>query len=317
MNKNVWCYQCYSADRAQSLFKQLKGVTVAVAAPLTENGRIDLKGLERLVERLIEKGTCCIFPLGWSGEGPVLPDEVREELLRQTCRIVNGRVPVLAGVSEQSLPRALKTAKVAREAGASMILATPPYSYPIPQEFVYEYFKELARESGVPLVIYQNDEVGVKVTIDTIKRLSDTDGIIGTKAYMPYADFMREFRQAHKENRFSVMSGDEYVFAQSLLMGVEHFTMGGPGNLCLRWCVDIYKSAMKKEWDIVREKQIRMDKLCDRLWSSADSPYMVIKYVLSRAGIGSDKISSPLRVVSTAEKQIIDAIMEEYSDVLD
>jgi dihydrodipicolinate synthase/N-acetylneuraminate lyase len=93
--------------------------------------------------------------------------------------------------------------------------------------------------------------------------------------------------------------------------------MGGPGNLCLRWCVDIYESAMKKEWDIVKEKQIRMDKLCDRLWSSADSPYMVIKYVLSRAGICSDKISSPLRAVSTAEKKIIDAIVEEYSDVLD
>jgi len=223
----------------------------------------------------------------------------------------------MAGVSEQSLPRAFKTAKIARDSGASMILATPPYSYHIPQEFVYDYYKKLAEVSGVSLVIYQNDEVNVKVTVDTLKRLSETSGIIGSKAYMPFVEFMREFREVHKEERFFVMSGDEYVFAQAIFMGVEHFVMGGPGNLCLRWCMDIYNSAMKKEWDIVKEKQIRMEQFCDRLWSCADSPYMVIKYVLSHARICSDRISSPFKLLSVEEKKAVNVILEEYSDVLD
>jgi 4-hydroxy-tetrahydrodipicolinate synthase len=317
MSKELWKYQESSPEVSAKLFEQLKGVTVAMVAPLNECGNLDTDSLEILIERFIENGACCIFALGWSGEGPILPDNVREELLRQSCRIVNGRVPVLAGVSEQSLPRALKLAKVARDAGASMILATPPYSYPIPQEFVYEYFKSLAADSGVPLIIYQNDEISVKVTSETIERLSETPGVVGSKAYMPFVELIREFRKAHKKGRFFVMSGDEYVFAQSLLMGVEHFTMGGPGNLCLRWCCDIYNSAMGKDWDRVREKQIRMDQVCDRLWSSAESPYMVIKYVLSRMNVCSDRITSPFSVLSAKQRKTVDAALEEYADVLD
>ena len=313
----MWNYQEPSSEIATKLFEQLKGVTVAMAAPLDEDGGIDLGGLEKLIQRLIENGACCIFPLGWAGEGPILADNVRKNLLRQTCRIVNGKVPIMAGVSEQSLPRTLELAKVARDAGASMILATPPYSYPIPQDFVYDYYKQLTAESGIPLVIYQNDEVGVKVSIETIERLSETPGIVGTKAYMPFVDFMREFRNAHREEQFFVMSGNGYVFAQSLLMGVKHFVMGGPGNMCLRWCIDIYNSALEKDWNSVREKQIRMDQLCDSIYSGAESPYMVIKYVLSRHNICSDRISSPFRMLSAEQRKTIDAVLEEYADVLD
>lgn len=158
----------------------------------------------------------------------------------------------------------------------------------------------------------------MKVAVETIERLSHTPGVVGTKAYMPFVDFMREFRQSHRQGRFFVMSGDEYVFAHTLLMGVEHFIMGGPGNLCLRWCMDIYNHARQlKDWDAVREKQIRMEQLCDRLWSSADSPYMVIKYVLSRLKVCSDRISSPFRPLSAEERKLVDCTMEEFADVLD
>ena len=60
-----------------------------------------------------------------------------------------------------------------------------------------------------------------------------------------------------------------------------------------------------------------MEQLCDRLWSSADSPYMVIKYVLSRMKICSDNISSPFRLLSTEERRQVDGALEEYADVLD
>src|SRR3990170_8078631 len=147
MSNSVWKYEPYSEKATKRLFEQLKGVTVAIAAPLNADLQLDIGALTRLIERIIAAGSCCIFPLGWCGEGPVLTDSIREELLVHTCKIVHGRVPVMAGVSEQSLPRALKTAKVAREAGASMILATPPYSYPIPQDLVIEYFARLSQES--------------------------------------------------------------------------------------------------------------------------------------------------------------------------
>jgi 4-hydroxy-tetrahydrodipicolinate synthase len=283
---------------------------------LDQNGDLDVAGLERLVARALKGGVSCLFPLGWAGEGPLLPNRVRERVMRETCRIAAGRVPVMAGISEQSLPRALELAAMAKAAGAALVLSTPPFSYIVPQRLVYGYFKELAARAGLPLVIYQNDEVGVKVENDTLVQLSEAPGIVGVKAFVNFLQLQRSFRTAHKPGRFAVMSGDEYLYSSALLMGVRHFTMGGPGNLSPAWCVRMYKAALAGDWRTVATMQARMAEFCDALYIGADSAYAAVKHSLQCLGLCSARITPPHRPLPRAQQRQVERALATYPDLV-
>ena len=306
-----------SDKQTSSLLKRMEGVTVALATPLGKDGQLDVAAFELLVERVIANGAACLFPLGWCGEQPLLTDEVRAEVLRQVCRINAGRLPVMAGISEQSLHRTAASAKVAKSAGADLILATPPYSYPIDQKTVLAYFRELAQTADMPLVVYQNDEVSVRVEVETIQQLSEISGVVGVKAFMPYLELLKAYHLADRPGRFAVMGACEYFFAAGLFLGIRHFTMGGPGNFCLRWCVQMYERAVAGDWDAVREKQKRLHQLCEAIYPLVDSPYGGVKYIMHRLGICSPYITPPLRELPPEQARIVDTAYEQFSDVLD
>ena len=302
---------------ASDLVTKLAGVTVALTTPLDKDGKLDVEALERLVERTIANGAACLFPLGWAGEEPLLENDVREQMIRRTCRSAAGRLPVMAGVSEQSLPRTLRLARIAADAGADLILATPPYSYPIPQKHVLQYFAELAREANMPLVVYQNDEVSVRVEVDTIVQLSETPGVIGIKTFMPYLEMQSAFLRADRPGRFAVISGNEYLYGAGLALGIRHFTMGGPGNLNLRCSVAMYRAAQEGRWDFVWQKQKRLIEFCDAVYLNVDSPYSAVKYAMSRLGVCSAHVVSPLVELPDDQKRVVDSALEQFADIVD
>ena len=304
------------SDSLASLLDQMKGLTVALATPLNERHELDVAGLERLLERVIASDASCLFPLGWMGEQPLLSDSARNAMLVETCRIAKDRLPVMVGVSEQGLPRALEQAEMARQAGADLILSTPPYSYHIPQNQIYDYFKELAAASGMPVVIYQNDEVGVSIEEDTLAQLSREPGIAGVKVYMPFLSLQKSFLQADRPGRFAVMSGDEYLYGAALFLGIRHFTMGGPGNLCPGWCVSIYNSAVGGDWDAVGAKQKRLIAFCDALYAGPGTAYAAVKYALECLGVCSARISSPHGAIAPEQQKQVNALLEEFADVV-
>ena len=307
-----------SDGSVSSLLEAMEGITVALVTPMTSEGTLDVPGLEHLVERSLANGARCLFPLGWAGEAPRLPDEVRRGMIQHTCRLAAGRAPVMAGVSEQSLTRALELAECARDAGADILLATPPYSYPIPQDIVYEFFRLLAAESGMPTVAYQNDDVGVRIEVETMVELSRTPGIIGVKAYMPFGELQKAFHQANRPGAFAVMSGDEALFGAALGLGIRHFTMGTPGNVCLGWCVSTYRSAVNGDWDAVREKQKRLVEFCHDFYPQVEAPSAAAKYILHKAGLfASTYVTPPHRELSPEQKQFVDGALESFSDVFD
>ncbi len=308
--------QGLSADRIASLLDQMKGLTVALATPLNACDELDAAGLERLLERVIAGGASCLFPLGWMGEQPLLSSSARNAMLVETCRIAKGRLPVMVGVSEQALPRALQQAEMAREAGADVILSTPPYSYHIPQNLIYEYFKELAAASGMPVVVYQNDEVGVTIGEDTLAQISRAPGVVGVKVYMPFLSLQKSFLQADRPGRFAVMSGDEYLYGAALFLGIRHYTMGGPGNLCPGWCVKMYNSAVGGDWDAVGEQQKRLIAFCDALYAGPGTAYATVKYALERLGVCSARISSPHAAIGPEQQKQVNALLEEFEDVV-
>ena len=80
-----------------------QGIIPPLITPLTDRDTLDVEGLERLLTRIIDGGVSGIFALGTTGEAPSLSYRLRRELIEHTCKVVNGRVPVLVGITDTSL----------------------------------------------------------------------------------------------------------------------------------------------------------------------------------------------------------------------
>jgi len=169
----------------------------------------------------------------------------------------------------------------------------PRCTYSIPQNLIYKYFKELAAKSARLLVVNQNDEVGARVEVETLVLLSIAPGIIGVKGYMSFNQLQQCFRRADRSRRFAVMSGDAYLYGAALLLGIGHFTMGGPGNVCPRWYTSIFRRALDNDWAAISKRQRRLTEFCDALHRGMDTAYAAIKYALKCLGVCFAHISSP------------------------
>ncbi len=220
-------------------------------------------------------------------------------------------------MSEQGLVRALNQAVIARKAGADVVLSTPPFSYPVPQHSVYDFFRILAEESGLPVIAYHNEEVSVSIEVETAVRLSETPGMLGLKAYGNLVFLQRLLRQAHRPGQFAIFSADEYLFGPALFLGARYSTMGGPGNLVPRWCVKMHHAATQGNWAKVTEQHQRLISFCETIYVGAESAYAAVKYAMSRLGIGASYISAPLPSLTAEHRKRVDKALQEFADILD
>ena len=101
----------------ESLLKSpMSGIIPPLVTPLKDNDTLDIEGLERLIEHLIAGGVHGLFILGTTGEEQSLSYHLRHEMIRETCRINNGRLPVLVCITDTSIVESIRMAQHGRHA---------------------------------------------------------------------------------------------------------------------------------------------------------------------------------------------------------
>lgn len=103
------------------LTKPLRGIIPPAITPMIDNDTLDIIGLEKLLNRMIQGGVSGVFILGTSGEAQNISYNVRKELIKETCRIVARRVPVLVGITDTSFSESLSLAASAAHYGADAL----------------------------------------------------------------------------------------------------------------------------------------------------------------------------------------------------
>ena len=199
--------------------KKLEGIIAPMATPLTRDEKIDLKTARTLVDFLIDGGIDGLFPLGTSGEFALFDREDRRKVVETVVDQTNGRVPVLAGVSDPSLENVLAFAKDAEEAGADAIVATPPYYYTTSEDGLFSHFETIARKSGLPLLVYNIPEwTHLFVPPSVVQRLVEKRLIVGMK-YTEYnlLNLLRFLKVA--EDRIAIFSGSDAMTLTNLEFG--------------------------------------------------------------------------------------------------
>ena len=214
--------------------------------------------------------------------------------------------------SEQSLPRTLKEADAARQAGADILLATPPYSYPASQEAHVEYFRQLSTTAQMPLIVYNYAETGVLIGPDAAQTVSRMPGIIGIKETSNLMQLQRMINNVQRPGEFIILTGDEYLFGPALLIGARCCTMGGPGNLVPQSVVQMHQLAETGGWDELSEMHRRLVAFCDALYALSDPPYSAVLAALSILGYGSGRAISPLQGMDQSGLDRVRAVLKEF-----
>ena len=105
----------------------LHGIIPPLVTPLSSRDQLDSAGLERLVEHVLAGGVQGLFILGTTGEAPSLGYRLRRELIKAVCQQVDGRVPVLVGITDTAFVESVGLAEQAAECGAAAVLLSTPY----------------------------------------------------------------------------------------------------------------------------------------------------------------------------------------------
>jgi dihydrodipicolinate synthase/N-acetylneuraminate lyase len=254
----------------------LSGVFCALWTPTDRSGAVLWPALERNLKFIVDSGIHGFMALGSTAEFPHLSIAQRKEIL---LRIVRTQLPVIANVSDVSHRTAIDLALHAREAGAVAIAILPPWFFPAPQPDLAEFFIAIAKQSGMPLVLYNFPEVsGKKIEIDTIKRVVDQVRVLAVK--QSGADFQYHFDLLNLAQRhsFSVLTGADTRLGKCLLMGCTG-TVSGLANAVPDVLVRLYNQVQKKE-TAPRESALMME-LAERM-AQLEFPFNVKAAIAAR-----------------------------------
>ena len=280
------------------------GIIPPMVTPLlSDNLSLDLDGVKHLVEHLILGGVHGIFILGTTGESTSLSYKTRELLIVESCKAVNGRVPVFVGITDTSIEESVTLALIAKNAGAAAVVAAPPYYYGLGQEELYKYYWSLADQVNLPLFLY-NMPSHTKINIDvkTVVRLSEHSNIVGLKDSSANAVYFQSLCYLLKTN-FSLLVGPEEITAETVLMGGNGGVNGG-ANLFPKLYVSLYNAALAKDFARIQELQELVMEISTRIYTvgSYGSSYLKgLKGALSALGIINGNIAPPFTTFDEKE----------------
>jgi 2-keto-3-deoxy-L-arabinonate dehydratase len=156
------------------------GIYPIAPTPFTASGELDLPGMRRVLDCMIDQGVDGICILANYSEQFLLTDEERDTLLDLCLSHVAGRVPVIVTCSHYSTRIAAARAKRAVGAGAKMLMLMPPYhgaSLRADEKGIVEHFAAVAAAAvagneRVPLMVQDAPLSGTNLSVPLLVRLA-------------------------------------------------------------------------------------------------------------------------------------------------
>jgi dihydrodipicolinate synthase/N-acetylneuraminate lyase len=221
---------------------QWKGVMPAVTTNFTSEDRLDFKMFEINLKAQLNAGVEGIILGGTLGEASTLLEEEKKELVLETVRIVDGKVPVIMNIAEQTTRGAIEAAQKAELFGAKGLMMLPPMRYKATDHETIVYFSEVAKSTSLPIMIYNNPvDYKIEVTLDMFEELLKLDNIQAVKEST--RDISNVTRIINRfGSRLKILTGVDTLGLESLLMGADGW-VGGLVDAFPEETVAVYKLA--------------------------------------------------------------------------
>jgi 4-hydroxy-tetrahydrodipicolinate synthase len=284
----------------------IKGSLVAIVTPMQDDGTLDLDRYRALIDWHVESGTAAIVAVGTTGESPTVSVEEHQKLIRVAVEHCKGRVPVIAGTGANSTREAIELTRHAREVGAQATLQVAPYYNKPTQEGMYQHFKAVAEEAGLPVILYNVPSRTVAdIANETVLRLAKLPGIIGLKDAT--GDMYRgSDLLARLPEDFAVYSGNDDSALALMAMGA-HGVISVTANIAPKPMADMCRAALAGDFKAALALNRRLLPLHGKLYMEANP--IPLKWAMAQMGLIKGGIRLPLTPLSAAHHDTVRAAL--------
>ena len=204
-----------------------EGVMPAVTTKFNYDDTLDLEMFEVNIKAQLEAGVHGIILGGTLGEASTLSDDEKRTLVREAVRVVDGEVPVIINIAEQTTKGAIEAAQKAKEDGASGLMMLPPMRYKADARETVEFFKQTANSTDLPIMVYNNPvDYGIEVTLDMFEELlRDCPNIQAVKESTRDLSNVTRIKNRFGD-RLAILSGVDTLALESLFMGAQGWVAG-------------------------------------------------------------------------------------------
>ena len=287
------------------------GVFPAVTTQFKADQSLNLEATAAHVEHLIQAGVHGLIMLGSVGENTVLDPAEKRAVLATAIEAVQGRVPVLSGVAENSTGAACRFAAEAEAAGADGLMVLPAMIYKTDRYETIAHFRAVARASDLPIMCYNNPvSYGTDLTPEMFAELADEPTLIAIKESSDDVRRITDLVNLVGE-RYILFCGVDDLILEAALLGVSGWVAG---------LVNAFPEESVHLWDLAA---------ADR-WTEARTLYrwftpllhldvhvklvQYIKLAQAMAGLGTETTRAPRLALESEERKRIAAIIQTGLD---
>ena len=286
-----------------------KGSNVALITPF-KNNALDEEAYIKLIHFHIDNGTSGLVPAGTTGESPTLSHKEHQKVIDLCIKESEGRIPVIAGTGSNSTDEAISLSTHAEKAGANGVLIVTPYYNKPTQEGLYQHYKAINDNCGIPILIYNIPGRSViDMSVDTMARLFELKNIVGVKDAT--GDLDRVDQQLSKMGKeFIQLTGnDDNAFEFNKRGGVGAISV--TANIAPKLCSDFQKLSISDNRNDISEAE-KLDKILQPVHSAMfiESNPSPVKYAAKLMNLCDDAVRLPLVKTSEIAKPIIKKALE-------
>ena len=286
-----------------------KGSNVALITPF-KNNELDVDCYIKLIHFHLKNGTNGLVPAGTTGESPTLSHKEHEQVIELCIKESEGRIPVIAGTGSNSTDEAISLSTHAEKAGANGVLIVTPYYNKPTQEGLYQHYKAINDNCGIPILIYNIPGRSViDMSVDTMARLFELKNIVGVKDAT--GDLNRVDQQLSKMGKeFIQLTGnDDNAFEFNKRGGTG--TISVTANIAPKLCSDFQKLSISDNQNDISEAE-KLDKILQPVHSAMfiESNPSPVKYAAKLMNLCDDAVRLPLVKTSENVKPTIKKALE-------
>ena len=267
----------------------LKGSIVALITPFNEDN-LDEDTYRKLIDYHLNNGTNGIVPGGTTGESPTLSHSEHKKIIEIAVNECKGKIPVLAGTCSNSTEEAVELSKYAEKAGSNALLVVTPYYNKPTQEGLYQHYKKINDNVGIPIIIYNIPSRSViDMSVETMTKLYELKNISGVKDATGDLNRVDQQLKSMGKEFIQLTGNDDNALEFNKRGGVG--AIGVTANVAAKLSSDFQRIC---ETDFKKAEQL--DKRLQPLHSSLfiESNPSPVKYAASLLGMCNPDVRLPL-----------------------
>lgn len=282
-------------------------ISTAMVTPFDSKGNVDFNKTTKLINYLIENGSDSLVVAGTTGESPTLSTEEKVALFRHVVKVVDKRVPVIAGTGSNNTKQSIDLTKKAEQAGVDAIMIVAPYYNKPSQEGIIAHYKAIAEATSLPILAYNvPGRTVVSIAAETVVELSKIPNVVAIKdAGGNIGDMSRIIEETPED--FLLYSGDDGIALPVLAIGgagvisVASHVIGNE----MQQMVTFYKEGRVQEAASLHR---RLLPVMDELFA-APSPAPV-KTALQLNGLDVGGVRLPLLPLNQGQRESLSKVLQ-------